>query len=124
MADSVLGLDVGDFPLASVAAPQGQEAASPLNFAASLRLVSIMPPASPAVDEWYYVGTRVSRSGVDAATRASGRSLKAEANFRFGSRGDIQLGGEACAAGSRIPPFRSTTLCTRRIAPAYFFNRA
>ncbi len=89
MANSALGLDLGDSCVPAripCGDPQGQEAASPLNFAASLRLVSIMPPASPAVDEWYYFGTQVSRSGVDAAPRASGRSLRAEANFRCGSR--------------------------------------
>ncbi len=81
----MLGLDVGDGRVPArirCGDPQGQEAASPLNIAASLRLVSIMPPASPAVAEWYYVGTRVSRSRVDAAMRAFGRSLRAEANFR------------------------------------------
>ncbi len=43
-----------------------------------------------AVDEWHFVGTQASRSGVDAATRASGRSLRAEANFRFGSTPEEQ----------------------------------
>ncbi len=86
MANSALGLDLGDGCVPArirCGDQQGQEAASPLNFAASLRLVSIMPPASPAVDEWYYVGTR-----------ASGRSLKAEANFRFGSQPEVSDGHE------------------------------
>ena len=123
MANSALGLDLGDGCVPArfrCGDRQGQEAASPLNFATSLRLVSIMPPASPEVDEWYYVGTQVSRSGVDAATRVSGRStavFRTLSNARFNGLSyarelpSRQIVSETSAVPeARNPPIREAEL--------------